>query len=138
VSVSDDGVRTAFGVDILFTDDFQVTGSGDYALVEGEENLRRGIYRRLMTRQGDFRARPEYGAGTQSYVKKTASRANLDALRQRATEQLRLDPRIESVEEMSLELSQVGLGGAKLKVYAKVRARGRELQLEPLQFTEES
>ncbi len=112
------------GQDILFTDDFQLTAAGDYALVEGEANLRQGIFDRLQTRLGEFSPRPDYGVGARLFVKRSATKSNLDALRQRIREQLLLDSRVESVEEVSLELSQAN-GGAKLKVYVKVRSLGR-------------
>lgn len=123
------------GRDILFTDDFQITAAGDYALVDGDRNLRQAIFNRLQTRMSDFAPRQEYGVGVQIYVKKTASKSNLDALRQRIREQLLLDSRVELVEEVTLELSQAS-GGAKLTCFIRVRSLGRELRLEPLQFTE--
>lgn len=135
-NLTEPGDFEVFGRDIRFTDDFKLTAAGDYALVDGEENLRWSIYRRLQTRLGEYRPRPEYGASVSLTVKKSATKANLDALRQRIKEQLRLDSRVESVEEVSLELSLAG-GDSKLKVYVRVRSLGRELKLEPLLFSEE-
>lgn len=135
-SLTEPGDFEIFGRDIRFTDDFKLTAAGDYALVDGEENLKWAIYRRLQTRLGEFRPRQEYGASVGLAVKKSATKANLDALRQRIKEQLRLDSRVESVEEVSLELSLAG-GDSKLKVYVRVRSLGRELKLEPLLFSEE-
>jgi phage baseplate assembly protein W len=137
VSAGDDATRDLFGKDILFLDDFQMTGAGDYALVEGKENLRRAIYRRLLTRPGEYMFRPDYGAGLATFVKRVMTQANLDTMRQLIIDQLARDPRIESVLEVSVSSTLHGQSPV-VKVYVKARVLGQEHRFEPLSFTEEA
>ena len=45
-----------YGKDIRFDgSDFTITAQSDYATVEGIENVRLALYRRLVTRPGEYR-----------------------------------------------------------------------------------
>jgi phage baseplate assembly protein W len=125
-----------FGKDILFTDDFQLTAGGDYVTISDEANLKKAIYRRLLTRPGEYRFRPEYGAGLATYAKKGLNLAILDNLRQLVLNQLAQEKRIESVDEVTVQETTIG-GVPAVKVYVRVRALGRVLSFEPYTFVKE-
>jgi phage baseplate assembly protein W len=130
----DEVAKDLFGYDIFFKRDFQITASGDYLRVGGRENLKAAIYRRLLTRPGEYRFRPTYGVGIQDYVKKKPTSSVLDALKQRITEQLLQDPRISEVlVELAYEtIQEVSV----LKVYVRVTTGGTPLTFEPFTFAE--
>lgn len=119
------------GKDIYFDGDYAVTAAGDYATVEGVAALRASIYRRLITRPGEFRARPNYGVGITDFVKKRNTTATLDELRQRVMDQLSLDPRVAEVGEVVVEPIEDGL-----RLGIVVQAAGRTLKFEPFDFRE--
>lgn len=132
----DEGTRDLYGYDIYFHGDLLVTAGGDYARVGGKDNLRAAIYRRLITRPGEFRFRPDYGVGVQTFVKKTMSQANLDALRQRIVDQLSQDRRIDSVEAT---MEPVSINGkTALKIYVQIKAGGETRKFEPFTFAEDA
>jgi len=119
------------GKDILFDGDYHVSSAGDYVLLEGLEALRAAIYRRLITRPGEYRARPEYGVGLLSFVKKRRTLSSLDELRQRVIDQLSLDPRINEVRDVVVETTQDGL-----KIAVVIEAAGETLKFKPFDFSE--
>ena len=119
------------GKDIFFNGDFAVGPNGDYVLLSGIEAVRQAIYRRLMTRQGEYKIRPEYGVGMQDYVKRRRLPSTIDEIRQRTSDQLSLDPRISEVLDVGVETIPDGL---KLKIV--VRVAGETLRFEPFLFTE--
>lgn len=131
----DEGQRDLFGCDIRFDGDFIVTAGGDYALVTGKDNLRLAILRRLITKPGEFRFRPDYGVGIQTFVKKQLTQSLKDSLRQRIIDQLSQDRRINSVD---VTLEQVTVQGKPvLKVYVKAVAGGEARTFEPFTFAED-
>ncbi len=114
-----------FGVDLYFTDDLQLTGSGDYATVEGFEALRQAIRIRLLTTPGEYAIHPDFGCGLKNFVKKRASKADLDILRQTIIDQLSQEERIQNVEEVTVTRFTSGtMTGVKILV--RVIALGRE------------
>jgi phage baseplate assembly protein W len=119
------------GKDILFDGDFRVSATGDYILLEGKEALRQAIYRRLLTRPGEYRARPEYGVGVLDFVKRRRVQSTLDELRQRVVDQLSLDSRISEVVDVVGENIDDGF-----KLLIIVRVAGETLQFAPFNFTE--
>jgi phage baseplate assembly protein W len=133
---SDEGTRDLFGYDILFKDgDLPLTRGGDYIRVGGLDNLRAAIYRRLITRPGEFRYRPSYGVGVGMYVKKVRSQAVLDSLRTKIIDQLSQDKRIDAVD-VATSTETVG-GVSVLRVVVKVTAGGQDKTFEPFTFAEE-
>lgn len=131
----DQGKRALFGYDILFKQGaMPLTAGGDYVRIGGEENLRAAVYRRLITRPNEFRFRPTYGAGIQSFVKKVQSQANIDACKQRIKDQLSQDRRIQNV---AVDVAPVTINTrAALKVSIKITANGRTHAFEPFTFQE--
>lgn len=133
----DQGKRALFGYDILFKQGaMPLTAGGDYVRIGGEDNLRAAIYRRLITRPNEFRFRPNYGAGVQSFVKKVQSQANIDACKQRIIDQLSQDRRIQSV---TVDVAPVViLSTAALKIFIKITANGKTHAFEPFTFQQEA
>ena len=125
----------ALGRDLFFNGDKSVTPAGDYDTIEGIANLRQAVLRRLITKRGEFRFRPTYGVGAQTFVKKAMTTANIDELKHRIRENLLQDKRIDKVETIQADrLSIDGVSG--LRLFVNVVANGRTLRLEPFTFTE--
>jgi phage baseplate assembly protein W len=123
-----------FGRDILHTEGrFPLSPSGDYVLVEFEENLRLSILRRLLTNPGEYKFRPDYGVGASRWVKKPGSSANLAALRERIIAQISQDPRVERVTLADAGLLTTGV----LRILIVVKAAGREIRLAPFDLAGE-
>lgn len=114
-----------FGVDLLFTDDLQVTASGDYATVEGYEALKQAIKIRLMTSPGEYAIHPGFGCGLSRWVKKRATQSDRDSLRQTIIDQLSQEERISNVEEVTVESFTSG-DKTGVKIFVRVIALGRE------------
>lgn len=107
------------GRDILFSKgDFLVGPQGDYLTVEGEENLRLAIIRRVLTALKEYQLNPGYGAGLSIAVKEAVSEANIRELRSRIVEQLLLDRRIVDVREIRVERREAN--PETLRVYVSV------------------
>ena len=133
---ADTGTKDLFGYDILFRDGDLVKANGDYVRVGGVDNLRAAIYRRLITKPGEFRFRPTYGVGVASYVKKAQTQANLDALRTRIIDNLLQDKRI---NEVDVTIQSITLNGEYvLQVYVRVTALGNKLTFQPFTFAQEA
>lgn len=129
--MANDQEALLLGEDIFFDGDYSITPAGDLAVVTGLDALRAAIYRRLLTRPGEFKLRPDYGVGVMDFVKKRRTQTTLDALRQRITDQLSLESRIQEVLDIGVERIDDGL-----KVKVVVRAAGKALTFRPFLFTE--
>ena len=125
-----------FGVDLLFTNDLHVTPKGDWQIIDGLENLRQAIYRRLQVKPGEFRVRPDYGVGVASYVKKAMPKSRIDELRQRIITQLAKDKRIDRVVSVEV-FPSTGADGAVLKIRITVAVLGVTVRFKPFSFAEE-
>ncbi len=125
-----------FGSDILFTSDLQVTAYGDYAEVVGYEALKQAIKIRLMVCPGEYAVHPDFGIGLPLYVKKRATPADLDDLRQKIINQLGQEDRIEKVETVNVERADRSADMPGIKILIKVRAFGRVNSFGFTSFTE--
>lgn len=114
-----------FGVDLLFTDDLQVTASGDYAEIRGIAALRQAIRCRFLTSPGEYATRPAYGCGLRNFVKKRATQSERDALRQTILDQLAQEERIQNVEEVTITSVMSGTTPG-VQVFVRITAFGRE------------
>ena len=119
------------GKDVVFDGDFHVFPDGDWTLVTGLEAVRQAIYHRLITRPGEYKARPEYGVGVQDFVKEEKTSAKVEELKTRIRTQLLQDRRIEGVE-VAVEVLE-----SAVKVAVSVRVKGTALTFRPFLFTEE-
>lgn len=124
-----------YGRDLYFDGNLTVTGAGDYATVDGVENLRRAILRRLMVRPGEYRLRPDYGVGVPLYVKKRLTDSVRSELRDRIVTQLQRDPRVEKVLEVSVSSVTVG-DTPYLRILVRVQARGKRVEFAPFLFSQ--
>ncbi len=114
-----------FGVDLLFTDDLQLSASGDYATVEGYAALKQALRCRLMTTPGEYAIHPDYGCGVSRWLKKRATQSDRDSLRQTIIDQLSQEERISKVEEVTVESFTTGTITG-MKILVRVSALGRE------------
>jgi len=124
-----------FGVDLLFNGDLVVTPKGDYAEVAGEENLRRAIIRRLITRPGEYRRNPSYGCGLLSYVKKKMTQSALAELEQRIRDNLSRERRLDKIISLTLTPTTYDSNQPALQVSITVQSKGRTVQFRPMTFT---
>lgn len=119
------------GTDLYFEGDYNVTPAGDYLVLKGLENLRAAIYRRLLTRPGEYVFVPEYGVGVQSFVKRRKTLANIDQLKTAIRDNLLRDRRIQAIEDIVVQDTD-----NQLILTLTVRAEGRALRFRPFIFTE--
>jgi phage baseplate assembly protein W len=74
-----------------------VDSSGDYAFDAGLTNLKKRIYRRLITSKGRFGHLPEYGIGVPDQIKKLNSAAVRQQVVAEAEKQISQEPDVEQV-----------------------------------------
>jgi phage baseplate assembly protein W len=117
------------GKDLFFENDYDVTPHGDYVLIDGLRALRQSILHRIITRQGEFKTRPQYGVGLRDFVKKPMNPTNLGLIKRKITEQLAREPRIEEVLAVIVQPEDT-----TLKVSVAIRAAGKALTLQPFVF----
>lgn len=128
----DDG--NLFGTDLYYVDNLEVGPDGDYLTIYGVENLRRAVLRRLMTRPGEYRLNPSYGVGILDFVKKPLTSSNLNTLKNRISENLLRDRRIDKVIELTLTPTVFTGGIPGLTVVVVVQAKGAVLTFQPFTF----
>lgn len=137
VAVAPEGVmerenQRLFGTDIRFDNDFFINSKGDYQLIEGFENLRQAVRRRLLTRPGEYKFVPDYGVGVQLYLKKPRSPSRKSELQNAIKSNLLRDPRIQEVVQVEIEDIVDGI-----KVGIVIRAAGKALLFKPFTFTKD-
>jgi phage baseplate assembly protein W len=111
-------------VDFAFTDDFQVSPTGDLDTVSGLVSMRAAILRRLLTKKGSLAHRPDYGIGLGDFQNAPMTLAMKRQLAQRIADQLPRDPDISSVESVSVTAEDNDPSNVKIKVVAKVLGYG--------------
>lgn len=109
---------------------YVTTAAGDWALVRGREALRQSLLRRLITNPGEWQTKPEYGVGARQYVKAKNTSSVRAELESRIRSQFARDPRVHSVDIVSLYPLDNGSPG--LKVSVTVTPRGRLRSDQPL------
>jgi phage baseplate assembly protein W len=132
VAEQDRAQQSLFGTDIKFEGDYEINSAGDYILVYGLDALRAAIYRRLITRPGEYTFVPEYGVGLQTYVKQKMTTSVIDELKGKIRANLLRDPRILEIKEIAVEK-----GNDTIKLGLKIVALGRALYYLPFQFSTE-
>ena len=126
-----DQVAKLFGRDIWFDladpdgADYVVTDAGDWKIADGDTALRQAIIRRILTDPGEWATLPEYGVGARMFVKARNTRATRDELSERIRGQLLQDPRIESVEDVYVEITD-----STVRIAVAVQPKGRGLEYE--------
>lgn len=119
------------GKDIFFNGDYDVNPAGDYVTISGFDAIREAIYRRLITRPGEYKLRPEYGVGILDFVKKRRTQSNFDVIRQRVVDQLSLETRIDEVTLVQVTGIEDGI-----TIVVVVRVAGESLKFKPFDFRE--
>jgi len=132
-----DAEKDAYGRDLFFDGNLAVDASEDYKTVDGIENYRRALIRRIIVRPGEYRLRPDYGAGLLSYVKKAFTPTVRAEIVQRITEQVARDRRTERVVSVSLDVVKDINNREYFKVSLVVLAFGRRQELRPFQVPRE-
>lgn len=131
---TDDVDASTYGVDVLFTDDLQVTPKGDYQTITGLENLRRAILRRLIVAPGEYKLNPQYGVGIARFVKKGMTKANLDELRHLIVDNISRERRIDKVAAILVQSTFFDQDPG-IVVTVSVIAKGRKQAFQPFNFT---
>lgn len=130
--------KTFYGKDLLFINGaVPLTPQGDYATVVEEENLRRAVWRMLITAPGEYRLRPTYGVGVGDFLYKPIISSTVDAMKLRISEQLITDRRIERVISVDVT-SEVFGTKTGVRVVVVVQAFGRTLRFQPFNFVKEA
>lgn len=132
-----DSEQKVFGRDLFFDGDLRTGGRGDYQTVDGLENYRRALIRRILTRPGEYRYRPDYGAGLLSFVRKPFNATNRAEIVKRITAQVSRDRRTEKVIRVDIETVTFN-SIAYFKVSLVVQAFGRRQELRPFTVKREA
>jgi hypothetical protein len=88
--------------------DYVITTAGDYAIAIEREALRQALVRRAITDPDEWPTLVNYGVGALSYVKSKNSASNRAALEARIRAQFPLDPRVESVDTVTITSAEGG------------------------------
>lgn len=106
--------------DPLILGSIPVGDGGDYAFDEGVTNLKKRVYRRLLTRKGGFAALPDYGVGVPDQLKRLGIAAVRSQLAAEAQKQLASEPDVEAVSvKVVNDADAPGLVRFKVRVRAK-------------------
>lgn len=129
-----DAIATFFGDDIWFDvaaadpttgeANYVMTPAGDLQAVSGPEALRQSLKRRWITNPGEMPTAPNYGAGLRSYIKAKNTPAMRAEVESRIRAQTLRDPRVLSVDLVTI--SQLDDGSEGIKVSAQVTPKGRD------------
>lgn len=104
-----------------------IGSDGDYAFDQGLVNLRKRIFRRLLTRPGAFAHMPTYGVGVASYGKRLGTAAVRAQLAAAAEQQIRNEP---DVREVKVSLLTDPLNPSIVRLNVNVRTiAGLEMDL---------
>lgn len=90
------------GTDLAFSDDLQVTATGDFDTLSGTDNLRAALLRRILTVPGSLAHRPTYGVGLLAFQNAPLTLAVKRQLLARLAEQLPQDSRVAKVNSVSI------------------------------------
>jgi len=132
-SAGPDATSELLGEDILFDEDFQMNGAGDWVVLEDEDVVWQGILHRLATRPGEYKLRPEYGVGCDEFVKGKITKTNMSELARRIKDNLAQDRRISRVVEVVVQRAVVD-GATGVRVYLKAEMAGRVQTFRPFTF----
>lgn len=93
-----------------------VTPAGDLALASGREALRQSLLRRWITDPGEWQTLPNYGVGARQFVKGKNTAAERAELTTRVRAQSLRDPRVKSVDLVTVTPLDDGSPGLRLSV----------------------
>jgi phage baseplate assembly protein W len=125
-----------YGTDILHNGDLVVGASGDYTTVEGIEHVRRSMIRRILVRPGEYRLRPDYGAGLLAYVKKPLTTSVKAEIESRIATQVQRMRQIERV--ISVEVTTEDQNGTPfIRVFVRAQVLGKRVEFRPFLVSRE-
>lgn len=130
IAEADRAQQQFYGTDIHFRNDYSLDRTGDYILDVGIEALREAIYRRLITRPGEYKHVPSYGVGVQTYLKSRTTSDNIERLKSAIRTQVLKDPRVEAIEDLEVVSTEY-----TTTIGLKIRAAGKALRFTPFEFT---
>ena len=122
----------SLGIDIFFNGDYEMSASGDFAVVKRFAALNQGVYHRLITKPGSFALRPGYGVGIQRWAKRRNLLSDMHELEQTVEDQLSFDTRISKVKKVFVSPL---LNGPGVNLGFDIEAFGRAIPFKPLTFT---
>mgnify|MGYP006921292518 CR=1 FL=1 len=102
------------------------SGQGDIDTIEGLENMKAALFRRLVTQPGAILHRPDYGVGVKSWQNAIATISQQRALAVRIQEQFLRDSRVEKVNSISIDAEDATPHKIKLIVSVRVVGYGDE------------
>ncbi len=119
-----------YGLDLAFSNDYQVSASGDMQTISGQNNIREALIRRTVTQPGSLIHRPDYGVGIKDFLNALNSLDNQRELANRIKVQWEQDPRVVEVIgvrllieddtpekiEIGVRVNLVGLGEVSLRL----------------------
>jgi phage baseplate assembly protein W len=115
-----------YGKDIAFKGDLVLTASGDLDTIDGLENVKDALLRRLVTTPGSLIHRPTYGVGLKDFLNGINSRTMRERLANRIQEQFEQDPRVEKV--LGLSVTSDDFSPELVKINVRVKLVGYEEQ----------
>lgn len=110
--------------DIAFKSDLVLGPTGDLDTIQGLDNLKEALLRRLLTTPGSMIHRPTYGVGIKNYQNGISSLTTQRRLAMAIIEQFREDERVESVTGVSVEYNDNTPDLVQVKVSVKVVGYG--------------
>lgn len=93
------------GVDLTLSEDGDLSAdpkTGDWQVSAGLDNLVGAIRRRLLTRAGIYPYHPEYGCDLEAHLGQASDPAEATAIRLEVIQAILNDPRINSIQKVSL------------------------------------
>jgi hypothetical protein len=110
------------GTDIAFKGDFLRTATGDLDTISGLESVKNALFHRLITTPGTLIHRPDFGVGIKDFQNAPATLDSQRQLALRIKEQFELDPRVEEV--IGVRMNVADLTPDKITVTVRVKIRG--------------
>jgi phage baseplate assembly protein W len=87
-----------------WTDDFQIDASGDLRVIDGDDEVRQRLERRLFTANKGYVWHPEYGAGLPQKIGLTLSESQIRSV---VSSQLALEESVASFPPAKLSIRQI-------------------------------
>jgi phage baseplate assembly protein W len=115
--------------DLRFGEDFSITPQGDFALIEGVDNVKQALLHRLLTTKGTLVHRPEYGVGIKNYL---GAPLDFETQRQLAVQmqaQFLNDLRVAGVNTIQIEQDENNLFSVTIWANVEIEGEG-EASLE--------
>lgn len=120
-------INEFYGLDIEHRDDFiREEGAGDINTIEGLENVKEALRRRLITRPGEVVHRPEYGVGLPDYLNAPATLPVKQALAAKIATQFARDPRVQEILGIQMETTDFSPDKTVITVRVKLVGYGEQ------------